>query len=123
MEFQYAAEWVDSDEGRPLSLSLPLTPDNLPNKGKPVETYLDNLLPDSDPIRQRLQTRFHTGSRDAFELLAAIGLDCVGTIQLLPLNETPSHIATIEAKPLTETDIEKSLIKSVSSRAFTSQLD
>ena len=59
-EFQYDSTWVESREGRPLSLSLPLSLDQASIKGKPVECYFDNLLPDSDPIRKRLQDRFHT---------------------------------------------------------------
>ena len=60
MEFQYERAWAEPEEGRPLSLSLPLSLDNAPIKGKPVDCYFDNLLPDSDPIRQRLQRQFHT---------------------------------------------------------------
>ena len=49
----------------------------MPHKGAAVEAYFDNLLPDSEPIRRRLQDRFHTASRGAFDLLppsAAIAL-------------------------------------------------
>jgi serine/threonine-protein kinase HipA len=66
-----------------------------------VEAYFDNLLPDSEPIRRRLQDRFHAASRGAFDLLAAIGRDCVGAVQLLPPDETPADIRKIDAHPLT----------------------
>jgi serine/threonine-protein kinase HipA len=59
-------------------------------------------LPDSEPIRRRLQDRFHTASRGAFDLLAAIGRDCVGAVQLLPEDETPADTRKIDARPLTE---------------------
>lgn len=42
--------------------------------------YSDNLLPDSEPIRTRLATRSRTASVEAFDLLQAIGRDCVGAI-------------------------------------------
>ena len=102
MEFQYDDTWRSADEARPLSLSLPLTLDAHAHKGASVEAYFDNLLPDSEPIRRRLQDRFHTASRGAFDLLAAIGRDCVGAVQLLPEGETPADIRKIDARPLTD---------------------
>jgi serine/threonine-protein kinase HipA len=105
MEFQYDAEWLAAPETRPLSLSLPLTLPGTPHKGAAVEAYFDNLLPDSEPIRRRLQQRFHASGAGAFDLLAAIGRDCVGAVQLLPLADPPQDIRKIEAKPLTEADI------------------
>jgi len=113
MEFCYDPTWLESPEGRPLSLSLPFTLDKLPLKGSAVQFYFDNLLPDSDAIRQRLQERFRIASRDAFTLLNAIGRDCVGAVQLLPPGETPA-IEKIDAKPLTDADVEKHLIGAVS---------
>jgi len=101
MEFAYDASWRATDEARPLSLSLPLTLDAHAHKGAAVEAYFDNLLPDSEPIRRRLQDRFHAASRGAFDLLAAIGRDCVGAVQLLPPDETPADIRKIDAHPLT----------------------
>lgn len=117
MEFRYDPAWAESEEGRPLSLSLPLTLDNLPIKGQPVQYYFDNLLPDSEPIRKRFQERFQTTSRDAFSLLEAIGRDCVGAVQLLPPGEIPD-IQKIDAKPLADADIEKLLFGVVSPNTF-----
>ncbi len=122
IEFQYDPAWVESENGRPLSLSLPFSLDKAPIKGKPVEYYFDNLLPDSEPIRKRLQDRFHIASRSSFELLAAIGRDCVGAIQLLKPGEQPQGVHTIDAKPLTDAGIEKALIQAVSPPSFTEHL-
>ena len=69
-------------------------------------------------IRKRLQDRFHTASRDSFELLAAIGRDCVGAIQLLAVGEQPQDVHRITAKPLTDAQIEKALIQTVSPPPF-----
>ena len=112
--FQYDARWMKSAEGRPLSLSIPFSPDNAPIKGKAIANYFDNLLPDSDSIRQRIQSQFGTDSRNAFDLLAAIGRDCVGAVQLLPIGEQPGDIRTIDAKPLGEAQIEARLRQTVS---------
>lgn len=113
MEFHYDPAWAASPEGRPLSLSLPLTLDNLPLRGEAVGFYFDNLLPDSEAIRRRLQSRFRTASRDAFDLLEAIGRDCVGAVQLLPEGKTPENLFAIEAEPLTDDDIERLLVAAV----------
>lgn len=109
MEFVYEESWLGADEARPLSLSLPLTFEARPQRGATVEAYFDNLLPDSDPIRRRIQARFHTDTRSAFDLLAAIGRDCVGAVQLLPLDEPPADIRRIEAQPLTEAALAREL--------------
>lgn len=113
-EFQYDATWVASPEARPLSLSLPITLDDLPLKGEAVEFYFDNLLPDSEAMRKRLQSRFHTLSRDAFDLLQAIGRDCAGAVQLLPENEVPEDVFSIQVEPLSEAGVEKILLSAVS---------
>jgi serine/threonine-protein kinase HipA len=109
-EFQYDATWVASEEGRPLSLSLPFSLDRGSIKGRPVECYFDNLLPDADRMRKRVQDRFHTDTRDAFDLLAAIGRDCVGAVQLLPSGEQPRHVHAIDAAPLSAAEVERALI-------------
>src|SRR4051812_45549571 len=78
VELQYDRAWKDSPAGRPLSLSLPFGVDDAPLRGERVQNYFDNLLPDSAAIRKRIAGRFGTGSVDPFDLLRAIGRDCVG---------------------------------------------
>lgn len=109
MEFQYDAAWLTTPESRPLSLSLPLTAERTPLRGAVVENYFDNLLPDSESIRRRLQSRFHAASRGAFDLLSAIGRDCVGAVQILPAGETPADIRRIDAQPLSDSAIASEL--------------
>ncbi|MDR2014976.1 MAG: type II toxin-antitoxin system HipA family toxin [Azoarcus sp.] len=118
MELRYDADWVHADIGRPLSLSLPFNLQNLPLKGEKVANYFDNLLADSDAIRRRVAERFKTGSTDPFDLLKAIGRDCMGAVQLLNENEAPKDFDRIEGAPLSETDIERHLIETVSPQAF-----
>ncbi|NMF99411.1 type II toxin-antitoxin system HipA family toxin [Aromatoleum toluolicum] len=114
-EFQYEPSWTAAPEGRPLSLSLPMTPDNVPLRGESVLNYFDNLLPDSDRIRARLQTRFHTRSREAFDLLEAIGRDCVGALQVLSPDAPPANVFTIEVEPLDDAGVERMLTAAVAS--------
>ena len=114
MEFSYDAAWIASPAGRPLSLSLPFAPGNLAHKGPRVLNYFDNLLPDSEVIRKRIAQRYQTETLDAFDLLQAIGRDCVGAVQLLPEDNVPEHVDRIEGTPLSEAEIETMLTRTVS---------
>jgi serine/threonine-protein kinase HipA len=98
-----------SKAGRPLSLSLPFTGEQA-LRGAPVSHYFDNLLPDSESIRRRLATRFKTDTLEAFDLLEAIGRDCVGAIQLLGADEQPATVTRIEGTTLDEGDVEQQLL-------------
>jgi len=102
-QLRYDEEWLQSDRRRPLSLSLPLQTGVI--RTAAVGAYFDNLLPDSDPIRKRLQSRFGTETRGAFDLLEAIGQDCVGAVQLMSLGSEPSDYRKTEATPLTEAKV------------------
>ncbi len=106
---QYETSWLQSPHARPLSLSLPFTPGNLPHKGEAVKNFFDNLLPDNAAIRKRLATKFNANSDDAFDLLNAIGRDCVGAIQLLPEQQGPKNIFSIGGEALNDADIERIL--------------
>jgi serine/threonine-protein kinase HipA len=111
---KYDPSWARSSEGRALSLALPFTPGNTPHRGNIVENYFDNLLPDSDRIRARIRNKFSTSSTEAFELLTAIGRDCVGAVQLLPEGEAPTGYNRIEAEPLQDRQIESAIAGSLS---------
>ena len=102
---QYADAWTRSEQGRPLSLSLPFTPGNAPHRGAKVAAYFENLLPDSKAIRQRVARRFHTGSVEPFDLLAQVGRDCVGALQILPRGDAPQGVTTLESEPLTDAQV------------------
>jgi len=103
--FTYDETWLHSSQFRPLSLSLPAGFGATTLSGNAVESWFDNLLPDSDAIRRRAQTRFQAASTSAFDLLAAVGRDCAGAVQLLPLDQEPSGINRIEARPLSNQEI------------------
>jgi serine/threonine-protein kinase HipA len=67
-----------------------------------VSSYFENLLPESKAIRERFRSRYHVASSAPFDLLAEIGRDCVGAIQLLPPDLGPEGFDEIESEPLTE---------------------
>lgn len=105
----YEESWLASARARPLSLSLPFLPGNQPHRGDHVAAWFDNLLPDSTAIRDRLRRRFRTRSTAAFDLLAAIGRDCVGAVQLVPAGTDPGDVRRIHADPLDEAQVARLL--------------
>ena len=118
MEFEYEDAWLAAPDARPISISLPLPVSNSPYSGARVEAFFDNLLPESDPIRRRLQERFHTPTRGAFDLLAAIGRDCVGAVQIVPADESPPRIDRIEAVALSDAGVANEIAWATSARTL-----
>ena len=103
--FAYHASWLNHPQTRPLSLSLPFLPNNAAHRGAVVNAYFDNLLPDSDIIRRRLAQHHRLSDSAPFTLLAALGRDCVGALQLLPEDETPQNLQCIIGEPLDDAAI------------------
>ena len=115
---RYFDDWLTDEQARPLSLSLPFLPGNAPYQGQIVTDYFDNLLPDNDAIRRRLAMRHQTGGIDPFQLLAKLGRDCVGAIQLLPEEETPSDVYEIRGEVLNTARIAQRLRNTTSDQAL-----
>lgn len=78
--FRYLESWLTHPQGRPISLSIPLSRDE--QHGDAVLTYFDNLLPDNDVIRRKIVDRLGAASTRPFDLLAVIGADCVGALSI-----------------------------------------
>jgi serine/threonine-protein kinase HipA len=108
--FEYEPSWVTSEYARPLSISLPIPIVGGELRGDVVHNYFDNLLPDAQSIRERLQKKFKTKDTEAYSLLEAIGRDCVGAVQLLPPDARPEGFDRIESTPLSEADVSRILI-------------
>lgn len=108
-EFDYDPGWLQWPDRRPLSLSLPLRPAGEPYRGERVLNFFDNLLPDNKEIRARMQRRFRVPSADPFALLAEVGRDCVGAIQLLSEGDVPEGVRGIRCEALSDADVEKLL--------------
>ncbi len=113
----YDPSWLGSPQFRPISLSLPAPAGGGPLRSPAVAAYFDNLLPDSAFMRQRLQDRFHTASTSPFDLLAAIGRDCVGALQLTPEGEAPANVEAVEVEPLDDDGVERELRRAAAPRA------
>jgi serine/threonine-protein kinase HipA len=114
--FLYDPSWINRRDARPLSLSMPLQPPDSPYSGTIVESFFDNLLPDSIEIRRRVQRQVGAASTSAFDLLAELGRDCVGAVQLLPAGQDPDNVRTIDGVPLDEAGVAAQIRSAVSSR-------
>ena len=108
-ELSYETSWLASPQARPLSLSLPFRPGNLPHRGDAVRAYFENLLPESKAIRDRLARKFKTETTEAFDLLAEVGRDCVGALRILPDDQDPGDVRTVQAHPLDEAGVARAL--------------
>ena len=113
-KFSYEEKWLAHESARPVSLSMPLRPAGAPYVGQPVEAFFDTLLPDSIDIRRRVQTRFRTASTSPFDLLAEIGRDCAGAVQLLPPGQASEEIERIEGEAMTDDGVADALRAAVS---------
>ncbi|GGY72876.1 type II toxin-antitoxin system HipA family toxin [Marinobacter zhanjiangensis] len=107
MSFQYHPGWLEQPGARAISLSLPLS--SRLYKGERVYNFFDNLLPDSEAIRTRMQARFQAPTSHPFDLLASVGRDCIGAIQLYPENQTVPDVTAITSEPVNDREIERIL--------------
>ena len=113
-EFHYDESWAKNEVARPISLSMPLQPPEVPYRGPVVEAYFDNLLPESIEVRKRIRDKFGAASTSVFDLLVETGRDCVGAIQLLPPGQPPQGVDQINGKTLDEGGVADSLRRAVS---------
>jgi serine/threonine-protein kinase HipA len=101
----YERDWIDSPQGRPLSLSLPFTPGGRALRGAKVQSFFEHLLPAAPLARQRLQAFAGAASPEAFSLLAVLGRDCAGAVQLLPDDAEPGDAQRVDGEPLPDRDL------------------
>jgi serine/threonine-protein kinase HipA len=106
LAFQYDPGWLGDPGATPISLRLPLSPD--PYTGAVVANYFDNLLPDNQEIRERMQRALDSESTRPFDLLARAGRDCVGALQLLESRDLP-NVRRVEAKRVSDSEIARIL--------------
>jgi serine/threonine-protein kinase HipA len=102
--FHYDKSWLALDNAIPVSLSLPLREDAY--KGEPVVAVFENLLPDSDQLRQRIAEKVGATGTDAYSLLSEIGRDCVGALQFVPAGEEIAHVSNIDGQEISDEGIE-----------------
>jgi serine/threonine-protein kinase HipA len=80
--FEYLPAWQENPRAIPLSYSIPI---QLRAHGTRVVTnFMWGLLPDNENTLRRWGTRFKVSPHNPFALLAAIGEDCPGAVQIVP---------------------------------------
>ena len=107
VDFRYDPGWLGWEHALPISNSLPLREDRY--LGDPVIAVFDNLLPDPEPVRRRIAERIGAEGHDAYSLLARLGRDCVGALQILPEGQDPGPTGTVEGRPADDGEIAEKL--------------
>ena len=98
IEFRYSEAWIE--KGFAISLSLPLADKNF--SGDKASFYFDNLLPDSKKILEAIATKFGAESTGQFDLLHAVGRECVGALSFFDEEEDPKFIKKMDVRELSE---------------------
>jgi serine/threonine-protein kinase HipA len=107
ISFRYDPGWLSSGKAFPVSLSMPLS--SRIWSGAQVSNFFDGLLPDEQIVKDMIATREHTESASTFDLLSAIGRDCVGALRFIPDGDDPGEPKEMQYKQLTEDDISNRL--------------
>jgi serine/threonine-protein kinase HipA len=102
IEFRYDNQWVEDGFG--ISLSLPLSDKIF--KGDKASFYFDNLLPDNKNILETIARKFGAESIRQFDILHAVGKDCVGALSFFDKEEeVPSFTRKMKIKALDDSEI------------------
>ncbi|MDN5744296.1 MAG: type II toxin-antitoxin system HipA family toxin [Nocardioidaceae bacterium] len=105
LRFTYDDAYRQRSNRPPLSLSMPKHA--LEYDGAAVNHWFDNLLPDDDEVRRRWATDFEAASPSPFNLLASMGIDCAGAVQVVPTGVVPDQTGALE--PVSPAEIETRL--------------
>jgi len=87
LRFQYSPDAIGRGLGTPL-LSVALPVQRGVYRGEPVDAYFDGLLPEGEALRM-LAYDFKVRDDDTVGLLAELGRDCAGALQIVPSNTAP----------------------------------
>lgn len=87
LSFDYDDAYVAHPDQTPLSLSMPVLSKR--HRDKAVRAYLAGLLPDSEGTRQRWAREYNVSPNNPFALLAHVGRDAAGAVQILPADIDP----------------------------------
>lgn len=89
VEFLYDEKYLVDSATTPLSVSVPKT---VAGHGpEAVMPWLSNLLPDAEQVRSRWAAKFGERQTDPFTLLAHMGEDAPGSVQVVPEDVTPAE--------------------------------
>lgn len=89
--FHYVDEWLSAKDAFPVSITLPLEPDE--EVSGRAHAFFANLLPEGG-VRQAVCRRLGISENNDVELLRAIGGECAGALSIVDANvqlEPPDH--------------------------------
>jgi len=105
--FRYDGAWLRSDRAFPVSLSMPLS--DRVWTGDAITSVFDGLLPDDQTVREAIAAREGADGAGTFDLLAAIGRDCVGALRFVPEGEDPGDPSRMNYRPIDDDEIARRL--------------
>lgn len=107
-QFTYDPDYLDRAVPTPLSLSMPPRPETYSQAQ--TMPWLDGLLPDRAEVRQRWAREFGVSARNPFALVAEMGRDCPGAVQICPEDSVDEVAADRgDLRPVTEEQIGRRL--------------
>lgn len=102
--FTYSKEWIDTPDSFPISRNLPIREEAF--RGREALDFFDNLLPDQEDVREKIASRVLADSQQTFDLLFALGEDCVGALQFVPEGRGIPSSSGLKGKLLRPKEIE-----------------
>lgn len=102
--FRYDKDYAGRPDATPLSISMPLSPQTFRQAN--TLPWIDGLLPDNQQVRERWAQQFGVPATNPFALLAHMGKDCPGAVQIC----LPDQVASFgdragDLLPLTDSQI------------------
>lgn len=82
LKFVYLPSWQRNPRAIPLSYSMPLQQDT--HGTRVASDFMWGLLPDNEHTLRRWGARYKVSPHNPFALLAVIGEDCPGAVQIVP---------------------------------------
>lgn len=97
--FRYDHAWLTRKDARPVSLTLPLEQEIFESRG--LLPFFENLLPEGW-LLELSTAKLKISKDDAFGLLLATCADCIGAIEIVPLDDAgdPGRGARLGAQAL-----------------------
>ncbi|MEP6779928.1 MAG: type II toxin-antitoxin system HipA family toxin [Gemmatimonadaceae bacterium] len=88
--FKYDSDWTAQRGAFPLSLSMPLQ--RLEHGHRATSAFLWGLLPDDPRVIEFWARQLGSSRTDVVALLAHVGEDCAGAVQIIPSERTDSAL-------------------------------
>ena len=82
--FRYDADWLQRPDAVPISHTMPLRED--PYDATGLHPFFENLLPEGW-LLELSTTKLKISKDDGFGLLLATCADCIGAVEILPLED------------------------------------